>query len=276
MSLTHNAGHRSAREAVSCSAAPQGLEPVIEGGGTLEADWQRWPGLSLLQEIDFTELTQVCARVVVVAPHPDDEVLACGGLLAMLSDCWHPVTVISVTDGDASHPGSRRWPRQLLAQQWHAEALEALSRLGLKPLDYVRLSLPDGQVQQHESSLSQQLISQLLPSDLVISTWVADAHPDHESTARATAAACAAVRCTHWQAPVWMWHWAAPADRRVPWHQLKRLRLTSTALQRKTNAIQAHASQLQVQDTGAPAVLPATMLARMLRQFEYVLLPESL
>ena len=147
MSLTHNAGHRSAREAVSCSAAPQGLEPVIEGGGTLEADWQHWPGLSVLPEIDFTELTQVCARVVVVAPHPDDEVLACGGLLAMLSDCRHPVTVISVTDGDASHPGSRRWPIQLLAQQRHAEALEALSRLGLKPLDYVRLSLPDGQVQ---------------------------------------------------------------------------------------------------------------------------------
>jgi hypothetical protein len=55
------------------------------------------------------------ARAVVVAPHPDDEVLSVGGLLAQLADTGTPVEVIAVTDGTASHSGSTEWPAERLA-----------------------------------------------------------------------------------------------------------------------------------------------------------------
>ncbi|RYF32509.1 MAG: hypothetical protein EOO26_11285, partial [Comamonadaceae bacterium] len=62
-------------------------------------------------------------RAVVVAPHPDDEVLSVGGLLAMLSNNGAArsddfvVTAITVTDGAASHTGSLEWPRSRLLRE---------------------------------------------------------------------------------------------------------------------------------------------------------------
>ena len=40
---------------------------------------------------------------VVVAPHPDDETLAAGGLIAALTSRGIPVTVVAVTDGEHAY-----------------------------------------------------------------------------------------------------------------------------------------------------------------------------
>ena len=42
--------------------------------------------------------------IVVVAPHPDDELLAIGATLAAASDAGTEITIVAVTDGEASHP----------------------------------------------------------------------------------------------------------------------------------------------------------------------------
>ena len=47
------------------------------------------------------------SRVMVLAPHPDDEVLGCGGALAMHVDAGHHVDVIVLTDGAAA---GKRYP----------------------------------------------------------------------------------------------------------------------------------------------------------------------
>lgn len=47
-------------------------------------------------------------RLVIVAPHPDDETLGCGLLIAAAVRAGVRVAVIALTDGQASHPGSRR------------------------------------------------------------------------------------------------------------------------------------------------------------------------
>ena len=47
-------------------------------------------------------------RVVVVAPHPDDEVLAAGGLMRWMACRGREVLVVGVTDGEASHARSAR------------------------------------------------------------------------------------------------------------------------------------------------------------------------
>ena len=246
---------------------------VIEGDGTSEAQWQAWPQLHTLPEVNLAELVPAGSRAVVVAPHPDDEVLASGGMLAMLVGCKNPVRVVGVTDGDASHPNSLCWTPEKLAELRHAEAMAGLGQLGVKPQSYLRLSLPDGHVQNHHAQLLELLIQVLRSDDVVLSTWIHDGHPDHEATAAAVAQACAAVQCLHLQSPVWMWHWAAPGDRCVPWTQLRRLALTPDAQRRKRLALLAHASQLTAQDSGAPPVLSPMAVARMLRPFEYFFVP---
>lgn len=47
-------------------------------------------------------------RIVIVAPHPDDEVLACGGLIQQALALEDSVWVVYVTAGDGSWPAAWR------------------------------------------------------------------------------------------------------------------------------------------------------------------------
>ncbi len=71
--------------------------------------------------------------VVVLAPHPDDESLGCGGLLAAAASCGRAAAVIFISDGGASHRNSRRYPPRLLRSLREEEALAALAALGRAP-----------------------------------------------------------------------------------------------------------------------------------------------
>ncbi|MCY7306289.1 MAG: PIG-L family deacetylase, partial [Rhodoferax sp.] len=181
--------------------------------------------------------------------------------------------VVAVTDGEASHPGSSRWPGHLLTRQRRVESLEGLELLGLPPGCRTTLGSPDGQVRAHLQNVIAWLSDFLRPDDVVISTWELDGHPDHEASAQAAANACARIGARHIQVPVWMWHWAAPGDARVPWRRMVRLRLSRDAADRKKLAIAAHRTQLEPQDSGRPPVLGSVVLARMLRPFEVFILP---
>src|SRR5437868_11676312 len=66
--------------------------------------WNSAPQLDNVPVINTQSLVRPGARVVVIAPHPGDEVVTCGGLLQLLSAMEHPLQLISITDGCASHP----------------------------------------------------------------------------------------------------------------------------------------------------------------------------
>ncbi len=110
--------------------------PIV-GQGTAPEAWQACPLLARLPFCEVDRLVPAGSRAVIVAPHPDDEVLGCGGLLQHLLALGRPVQLISVTDGTASHPGSRQWPAERLAAERPRESAEAL-RLSPVPV------LPDG------------------------------------------------------------------------------------------------------------------------------------
>jgi len=102
---------------------------VLAGTGTPESSWQNWARLGALPEVKPAELVPPGARAVVVAPHPDDEVLGTGGLLAHLSALGRKVLIVAVTDGTASHPDSPAWPVERLAAVRPQETREALRNL---------------------------------------------------------------------------------------------------------------------------------------------------
>ena len=243
----------------------------IEGQGTPEALWRAWDGLERMKAIDLPQLAPQGARVVVVAPHPDDEVLGCGGALAMLSEAGHAIHVIGVTDGEGSHPGSREWPPARLAATRRGERLAGLDRLGAG-FTSMSLGIPDGRVSRCEAALTEALGETLQPSDVVFTTWRFDGHPDHEVVGRVAVRAARERGCRTWEMPIWMWHWASPGDARVAWASMRCLSLTPTASHRKASAIAAHGSQLApVVSEQRAAVLPAWAVARLLRPFEIFL-----
>ncbi|SAL16088.1 glucosamine-6-phosphate deaminase-like protein [Caballeronia sordidicola] len=246
---------------------------AIKGRGTSEAAWQSTDQLSTLPEVEPETLVPVGARAVIVAPHPDDEILGTGGLLARLSDLGRKVLIIAVTDGTASHPDSPEWPAARLAATRPQETRDALQRLRMRHVALVRLHLPDGGGEIFESDLSRALEAHLEPGDVVFGTWRYDGHPDHESVGRAVTAVAAALDLPFVEVPVWTWHWATPDDSRVPWSRARRIVLDEATLARKVHALKAFRSQIEADgSTGRDAILPEHVLERLTRPYEVVLI----
>lgn len=241
---------------------------VIRGHGTAEATWRMWDGLSRLAPIALDEVLPARARLVVVAPHPDDELLACGGLIALHAARGGECLVIGVTDGEASHAGAPGWDAQWLARTRRAERTLGLHRLGADDAKVICLGLPDGAVATHAALLTIALQPLLCANDLVVTTWRLDGHPDHEACGNATAQACAQVGCILLEAPVWMWHWAAPADRRVPWERMRGVRLPAETIECRRSAVMAHATQWRPRSAQQGPVLTSAIAARLERRTE--------
>ena len=97
-------------------------------------------------------LSELGRRVLVIATHPDDEVLATGGTIHRLIAAGASVRVVLVTAGDsylraaANIAGGRPAPEAYLrlGEARHRESLAAAARLGLDPADVISLGYADG------------------------------------------------------------------------------------------------------------------------------------
>lgn len=246
-------------------------EELFAGPATRPEHWQQSAHLARATWIEPLQLCPPGRRLVVVAPHPDDEVLMCGGLLASLRGREQDLLLISVTDGEASHPGSTHWSEHRLRRQRPLESRRALHHLGLdvQALEWQRLSLKDTAVARDEAFLVNHLGQLLQPDDLLLCTWRGDGHADHEAVGRACAQAAQARSVDLLEVPVWAWYWAEPEDPRLPWQRACKVALDADALQRKQQAIAAHVSQIEA-DGERPPVLPAPTLECLLQPFELV------
>ena len=231
---------------------------LIDAPGTTEAAWRAWPGIGQLPAVD----TSGWASAVVVAAHPDDEVLGAGGIIAALAAQGARLRLVALTDGEASHPheadsiGARRV----------AETTAALAALEARQAEVIRLALPDSGLTAYEDDITARLRQLAAGFDVCLAPWDSDAHPDHEVAGRAARVARRG-EATLWY-PVWMWHWARPYDRRVPWHAAVRAPLPRSAAARKRRAISCFASQLEHRTPRTPPVLPAGIVAHFTRDAE--------
>lgn len=241
---------------------------AIAGHGTPEVAWQIWLASADIAELD-AGLLEPARRWVVVAPHPDDEVLTCGGALTQHVARGGEVAIVAVTNGEASHPGDATWPPARLAETRRLESLHGLERLGVPNRAIARLGLADGHVASGSAFLLQALLGMLRPTDVVVTTCSFDGHPDHEATARSALEACRRTGCELLEAPVWMWHWASPGEPRLPWGRLRALHLDADTVAGKRHALDAHETQTAWRDDGGAPVLGPNILHRNARDAEY-------
>ncbi len=244
-------------------------EPLIDDRPTPEWAWLPWLDTLATELLRSDVLPLPAARLVVVSPHPDDEILGCGGLLAMHAAAGRECLVVAVTDGEASHRPLAVPSSAKLAALRRAESAEGLRHLMPRTDNVLRLSLPDGHVAPHEQRLADRLAGALRRSDTVVVPWRFDGHPDHEASARAAVKACAHTGSRLLETPIWMWHWSTPGDTRVPWHRLIALPLPPAVQAQKRSALRAHASQLLPRGADTPPVLGEAIVARSRRSREY-------
>jgi len=133
-----------------------------------------------MPDLDLQLLT---GKIVIVAPHMDDEALACGGLIAKLPH-KDRVHIIYATDGMKSPapiiPG-RDEISPNLGKTRMQESTEAMKLLGVPEQNLHFLCLPESQLEKHISSLRNLLsdkIRRIAPSYIFV-PFRYDRHPDH-------------------------------------------------------------------------------------------------
>ena len=122
--------------------------------------------------------------LAIIAPHPDDDVLCCSGVIHRNAD---NVMVIYVTDGSKGSPRREEWGRELALKRM-SEAYSALSKLGVKNKDsVVFLGIEDGSVGKNYSKVYDQLLNLLQKNNITEIYFPSplDVHPDHSATGKA-------------------------------------------------------------------------------------------
>ena len=222
-------------------------------------------------------------RTLVVAPHPDDESLGCGGVIALLRQQGQAVSVLFVSDGSMSHPNSRRYPPEARCDLREGEALNALDILGVDATDVSFLRLPDTRVPVPASenfaeavALVREQLERLRPQTVLV-PWRRDPHGDHRATWHLLRAAVdqheAPVRWLEY--PVWVWESTQSDDLPTAadgsWFRVD----VSEFLSQKRRAIAAHVSQTTplIDDDPEGFTLSPAMIRHFTQPYEYFLAP---
>ena len=205
---------------------------------------------------------------MVVAPHPDDEVLGAAGIMRWCQDLGTTVTVVACTDGEASHAGSDVVTPTELRRRRRLERDAALAVLGLDAA--VRhLGLADGGLPGQVPRLVAALAATVGSDATLLVPWEHDDHPDHRAVAEAGATVATLLGAPLWRVPIWG---KVRRDRPYPGH-VATLALTPGYRAVKEAAAAAFGSQLVPLGPGpldGPVVHPHE-LERMLDGTELLL-----
>jgi LmbE family N-acetylglucosaminyl deacetylase len=196
---------------------------------------------------------------LVLAPHPDDETLGAGGLIAKLRWAGVPVTIVAITDGENAYAGTPR-----LGDIRVLEQIEAVQRLGVPERMMHRLRLPDRDVSDYEDQLVELLLSLVTADMHLVAPWPRDFHPDHEAVGRAAARVAQLKNLPITYYLFWTWHRGDPSM--LDGLRVTKLALNDAELKSKLHALQAHVSQFEHGD-GQPILSPELLVPAQ-RPFE--------
>lgn len=93
--------------------------------------------------------------VLVLAPHPDDEVVGCGGLLATLAEAGAAIRILFLTDGAGGRGAEAVDTPAGYARRRREEAARAGAVLGIVGIEF--LDLPDGELAAHLDAASSAI-----------------------------------------------------------------------------------------------------------------------
>jgi LmbE family N-acetylglucosaminyl deacetylase len=240
---------------VSATLSTDSFDPALPG-----TDNARWNEL-LAHRAAWTPTP---GPLLVVSPHPDDEVLGAGGLIRSCSQLGHPVTIVSVTDGEGAFSD---WPELKMVRRRELEI--ALLMLTSEPVRVVRLSLGDGNVSGLMPALYESIDALSSHRPTIVAPFERDGHPDHDAVGAVCLQVARQYDLSIVRYPIWTWHHGSPAQfDQMPW---VRLPLDEVAQVAKRTAIQCFASQLAPPGGRAP-ILPAHVLDYFHRDYEAFLL----
>ncbi len=197
-------------------------------------------------------------NTIIIAPHPDDEVIGCAGLIQTLIERGAPPHVIVLTGGEGSHRGCCDTSAEDILAARHQLTQKAAATLGL-PVSHIHcLSYPDGGVslEHPETDRLRELLVQLSPKSLFV-PHRGEGWSDHLQAAEITKYLLKGQKVSIYEYCVWMWYYNV-------WHLDYRnacvLRMSRTQHQRKLQAIDEYVTPLAPCGKPWSGVLPKPFL----------------
>ncbi len=222
--------------------------------------------------------TLASSPVLVVAPHPDDETLGCGGAIALLRNLGCDVRVLVISDGTMSHPRSRKYPAAALRELREQETRSAMAILGVDAAAITFLGLKDSAVPTLATPGIRSVVSACCTylaetaAQTIFLPWRFDPHADHRASGELIRAALSnlsiAPRVIEY--PIWDWDQSQRSSLSDP-EQFTGWRLDiSPVVDRKREAIAAYRSQTTdlIDDDPESFRISPEMLANFLRPWE--------
>lgn len=208
----------------------------------------------LHNHIDVLEKIRVqdLGASLIIAPHPDDETLGCGGTVALLRKYDIPVHFIFVSDGTMSHPNSKKFPELKLRKLREKEAKEAVLALGGDKDCMEFLRIKDTRVPHRNDPDFMETVARIAKSILAIQPetvfipWQKDPHRDHQATWEIMSEVWSKLenKPRVLEYPIWLWELGNPEDVEVI-DQMKKLAVNiEETLPVKNKALSAHVSQV--------------------------------
>ena len=191
---------------------------------------------------------------VIVAPHPDDEVIGCGGLIARLVAEGRTPHIVIMTGGEGSHNGCCSTSKEEITTARRGLTRKALAILGVPESNIHELDCPDGGIDNTRPQIErlQAILSRLKPDSVFVPHW-GEGWSDHVKTAQIVKE-LVAKDTTIWEYCVWMWYYNV--WRGLDWKNAAVLSMTPSEHELKMKAMDAYIRPLAPCGNPWSGVLP--------------------
>jgi LmbE family N-acetylglucosaminyl deacetylase len=134
------------------------------------------------------ESVRLLGSTAIITPHPDDQLLGCGGVIALLAKFEIPIHIVVMSDSAGLHSGAVEYPPNPLQSVRQREITDPLRILGVSPGSLSFLNLSNEQIPSSETryfsavvEALRMVISVFAPSTIIV-PWRRDRHCDHKAT----------------------------------------------------------------------------------------------
>jgi LmbE family N-acetylglucosaminyl deacetylase len=257
-----------------------GIEALYRNDFTQVKETERSSLISPLSPLSpLSSHTPHTPHTLIIAPHPDDETLGCGGTIALLRESKIPVSVLVISDGTKSHPNSRKYPAPALKNLREEEIISALSILNVAQNEIAFLGLSDGAVPmpgelEYKDAIARcrDYLTHLEPA-IIFLPWRKDPHRDHRASWQLIYDASQYLSYTPRliEYPIWGWN---PQKKTTITESIYAWRLDiSKVVEQKQQAIAQYHSQITnlIDDDPQGFRLAPEMLANFARPWEVFL-----
>jgi len=216
--------------------------------------------------------------ILVIAPHPDDEVIGLGGIMLQTLQTAGKVNIVILTDGEESGSSKDRDEIRRIRIDLSEKVAASLS---IPPSSIIRLHLPDSLVPHKGKPGFNQAVEQLaqiiedINPDAVFATHPLDYNPyDHVACSQMAieAVKLSAIKPELWF--YWVWAWYNLVYPAMQLHELSLKRLCkidiSAQLAKKNELIKIYLDPLSPQGTPWSGQLPEAMLYPHTKPYEFI------